>query len=84
MSASKVVNKNHRFKEFFPETGEKTIRQNFGVNQGHVMCNTMIATKPLIPFETRLIFKTSILRIYKVQHKYKNHPVLFKYSAKTF
>lgn len=65
MSASKVVNKNHRFKEFFPETGEKTIKQNFGVNQGHVMCN-MIATKPPIPFETRLIFKTSILRICKV------------------
>ena len=44
MSTSKVVNKNHRFKEFFPETGEKTIKQNSGVNQGHVMCNMRTAT----------------------------------------
>ena len=44
MSTSKVVNKYHRFKEFFPETGEKTIKQNSGVNQGHVMCNMRTAT----------------------------------------
>lgn len=66
MSTSKVVNKNHRFKEFFPETGEKTIKQNSGVSQGHVMRNTTTATKPRMPFETRLIFTTPILHIYKV------------------